>query len=186
MWIALYLLIELFVWLPLFLLGLPIVVALSIANAWNFGLSKNPQHSTILEWPSWAWIWGNDDDGIIPIGEPINAISAIKWYIRNPVENLRYTAFGLRPRPKLIKTAGNCRVDPDADYANVKVRAWRWCMTWQGIKGGIWIQGPIFGMRLNIRLGWKLIPADAVSISPLDGRLNGCGIASQVTLGAWE
>ena len=186
MWIAFYLLVELFVWLPLFLLGLPIVVALSIANAWNLGTSKNPQNGSLLVWPKWAWVWGNDDDGVIPAGTPATAWNAIKWYLRNPVENLRYTAIGLRPKPQLICTRGNCRVDPDADYANVHMKAWRWCLTWQGCRAGLWVQGPIFGLKLNLRLGWKLIPPDAVSISPMDGRLNGCGTATQFSLGAWQ
>jgi hypothetical protein len=183
--ILFWVLTELFIFLPIYLLGLILVPFLAHFTHWELGVSRSIPPRRIWTWRQWAWLWGNDDDGICPMEMRPTVLNAVKWYIRNPVENLRYTAFGLRITPRKVIAYGNVRITPDVDYKITNLKTWRWCAVRQGIKGGVWIQGPVGTKRLNLRFGYKLIPQDSISISPEDGRLSGCGTAAQIQLMDW-
>jgi hypothetical protein len=172
------------VFIPVYLVGLLLVPVLA-AGTWQVGTSRTLPPLRIWKWASPFWLWDNDQDGICPMEQKPTWQNAVKWYIRNPVENLRYTSLGLRIIPSQVRVTGNTLVTPDIDYATTGIKKWRWFAARQKLKGGLWVQGPVGKKRLNVRLGYKLIPPDAVSISPEDGRLSGCGVASQLQLTDW-
>lgn len=130
--------------------------------------------------PSWAdglmWIFGNEEDGVEYPGHT-GAWWRILWFLRNPIRNLTYVRpFGFTPVPAEIRTLGNCATDPDVDGP---LTGLRWSYVWQGLYSGFWLRWP---GRFSFRYGWKLIPADAVSISQADGRYPGMPFALQPKL----
>lgn len=80
-------------------LGL-IVVAIALPFR-TFGNSVSDGRK-IINLPSWAWLWGNDFDGVLgdkrgwweahtPFGWPVTSFMAMYWWlaIRNPANNMR-------------------------------------------------------------------------------------------------
>jgi hypothetical protein len=145
---------------------------------------------TLLKWRApWAYIFGNDEDGIDGLrgGSPDQyawaeqtkndsaAWRILKWSCwRNPIGNLRFVRpFGFQIIPSKVNWIGNT-ADPDRDYE------WRpdtyWYFAWHGLYTGAWI----IYRGYQLRIGWKILPCDAVGVSPEDYRSKGCGFALQL------
>lgn len=165
-WLGFYLLID----LPLFILGLPITYALSRAEAWHTRDSKFYPSRPIPVWnPSWAWIWGNEEDGVIGApfwvernaGRSLSSI-AFRWSgIRNNVNNLRYVpGLSLRVNPRKIKfiDCGLFTITSHGFYSNLSYTG----------PNGLWFQ-----------IGWKVHKEDAslpgTELPTTDMRYPGCG-----------
>jgi hypothetical protein len=162
-----WLLVEVFVFLPLALAGLPV--------AWLAG-----RYAERVTYPSRVWdgLWvtgyknatlnawvGNYEDGIIQPG-----YAPLAWFIRNPVSNLRFVpVVSTLPSMKTSFVGSTTKVPVDGAsgwflaWANGYV-GFRWqCATW-----GVW-------------LGWKVIPNDA--FGPVsDYRKSGIGTACQLLI----
>lgn len=172
------------------IVGVPLVAY----AAWRGRVRMAPSRDPLVagEIPVWAARWlfpfGNDDDGIDypafvngrPSGSrPGSRWWRLKWYLRNPVENLRYLPIlGFRPDVARIRARGNCNVTPDYDGP---LTGLRWSYVWQGAYAGLWLRMPA---RWAFRIGWKLIPADVRGISQFDGRAPGMPFAFQISIGS--
>ena len=155
-WVLYYLVIE----LPLTVLGIPIVYKLAKDKAWYARPSKFYPGKTILAWkPSWAWLWGNEEDGVTgaqwwhdknPTWSETKL--AFQWSaLRNSVNNLRYVP-GLR-----------CIVNP----SKVKVsRLGKAYIARQGVYAGLTYDGTTLGddspgtKGIWFHIGWKIFDTD--------------------------
>uniref|UniRef100_A0AAU6VYM5 Uncharacterized protein n=2 Tax=unclassified bacterial viruses TaxID=12333 RepID=A0AAU6VYM5_9VIRU len=85
-----------------------LVVALAIPFRVEGQSVSDGRH--ILNLPKWAWLWGNDYDGLLgdgrnwwaentPYGWSVDSYKAMWWWaaIRNPVNNKRLTSWGQAP-----------------------------------------------------------------------------------------
>jgi hypothetical protein len=143
----------------------------------------------LLEWsPRWAWLWANDEDGID--GLRGGDIAQARWMTRtagmschqrilkwscsqNPIGNLRFVPiFGFIIQPHRIRWVGNS-YDPATDAALANRRCVLWHFVWHGVYTGLWLTVG----SIQIRIGWKLKPADALGVT--DYRAKGCGFAFQ-------
>ena len=153
--------------LPIFLIGLPIVALLELTGSYSLRYGKT------WHFPSWAWLWDNEDDGVCPTG-----YNALTWYLRNPCVNLRLLPlFGFKAAGRSFYSKANCRITPDIDPSPT---GWTYAITWTGPYMGVWFTRKLLGKTLAIRFGWKLIPADTKGIPPNDGRYNGVPFAAQL------
>ena len=102
-WIALFVAIQ-FASLVLTLVGLPLVGALSLLNAWDRDALAPQWHWAL----SWAWVWDNQEDGICAPGTTPTTWGAFYWSaLRNPCNNLRFVrGVSLKGRPLWRKTWG--------------------------------------------------------------------------------
>lgn len=159
--------VELVVFLPLFLLGIPLAwwaaghadTRMGPSRIWPARMVKvyvNP----ILNW----WI-GNDEDGITTEGFP----SPFRWFLRNPVTNLRFTpALSLLPDPERVRFVGAEAIPPDGVPG--------WFIAWQGPYVGFRWQNRAWG----IWAGWKINLRDAQGVPADDYRRFGIGTALQL------
>jgi len=80
--------------------GLAVVALALLFRAPSVSLSDG-RH--IVNLPRWAWLWGNDFDGLLgdkrgwwaentPLGWPVDSFAAMYWWaaIRNPANNMRF------------------------------------------------------------------------------------------------
>ena len=155
------------VFLPIYLLGIPVVGMLQLLDCYTLG--KDRQY----HFPRWAWLWDNATDGICPSG-----YSPLRWYLRNPVTNLRFLpGFGFTMAGRTFTSIANCSTTPDIDPV---AKGWTYALTYSGIYAGLWLRRSLYGKTLTIRLGWKLVPADVRHVSPIDGRYAGVPFAAQL------
>lgn len=89
-YIALFVLIQT-ISLVLQVVGLPICLYLAACGDWR-RLSAQPLH-----FPSWAWLWDNEEDGVLPsaymrenLPRSITRSCFIWTALRNPVANLKH------------------------------------------------------------------------------------------------
>lgn len=112
-YIALFVVIQA-VSLVLAILGLPICAFLAFRGKFNTGNNfDDTQH--IQSFPTWAWLWSNDEDGVYPfwyakinptwsVGRTVFVWTAL----RNPVNNLRFVpGVSKKGRPFWRKTWGS-------------------------------------------------------------------------------
>lgn len=90
---------NLVLWLPLFLLGL---VLMPVACLCGHNMVSPITKKEIFNAPWWLWIWGNDEDGILPryyhpftvekdkLGWSSFRITYVWAALRNSVDNLKY------------------------------------------------------------------------------------------------
>jgi hypothetical protein len=96
-YVLLFILIQL-LQIPLFILGIPICLVLSIASAWHPQTCDRPWSAVygkqILVYPKLFWLWSNDEDGVLPEwyckanwhrGDQLNAF--VWTALRNSVHN---------------------------------------------------------------------------------------------------
>lgn len=173
----------------LWLAGIPICWFLSKKKAWWERGSKYYRDEKgypfwILAWkPKWAWLWGNEEDGI---GGPQwwdDRVSGdltkqvFLWSAwRNPVNNLRYVPV-LHPKPdvKRIKWIGNsldcheslkARREDGLGYGKPF-----WLYAWQNAYAQFWIIWPLTKDRhFRLRIGWKVLPRDFLAGAVTDYR----------------
>jgi hypothetical protein len=83
--------------LALAIIGVPIVAMLAYTKTWTIAPGGFVGRK-IAYWPKWAWLWGNDEDGVIGSYEFqtdhynwSDSRKAFVWSaLRNSVNNLRY------------------------------------------------------------------------------------------------
>ena len=77
--------------LALAIVGLPICAVLAALSPWSIVSQPGYKPNLIVAgWPSWAWIWSNDEDGVRPTGYTTRW-GIFKWTaLRNSVNNFRF------------------------------------------------------------------------------------------------
>ena len=159
-------------------LGLPIVGWLAWRRAWVRGL--NSLGRGIWVWgPRWAWLWSDSDQGVYPGMLPGRWTTFVWSGIRNKASNLRFLPpFGFQVDPKRIRFRGNDR-NLYLPLPNDS-RPVLWSLTWQGLYAGLWV---IWRGRMQLRIGWTLVPDDALGFNPRDLRQVWCGFSIQLNRG---
>ena len=174
--------------LSLWMIGVPLVFALSRARAWRAVRSRvYADQRQILAWRGgWlTWIWGNEEDGVCG-AEWYRALhadwndrrQALMWSaFRNPTNNLRFVP-GINPRIVASRVHYRGSYDPDGD-AVVSGRP-AYALTWQRLFAGFYAVVPFRGSLYRFWWGWKLRPRDRAGIAPGDYRYPRCGFATQL------
>lgn len=160
------------------LVGLVLIPAMSLAEAWVDRPSRFPRWGTIRAWKGgWVtWLWGNEEDGV----------TGAKWYrdlhsdwsdrkraifwstFRNPSNNMRFIPLinpTLRPERIRFKAWTGRRLA--SDY------------TWIGVHAGFRAFIKIAGKTYRFWIGWKLKPEDRFGLEAWDYRSSGCGFCLQ-------
>lgn len=153
--------------LALILLGLPIV-ALAIPFR-RLGSSASDGRA-IANLPRWAWLWGNDFDGLLgdkrgwwadntPFGVAVDSFLAMWWWaaVRNPVNNLRFVPGVSCPIGECSTTyRGNYIVEDKPGLGGFQfVIARRRSSAWYGL---YWVHEWSTTRAFVIRLGYKIKP----------------------------
>jgi hypothetical protein len=126
--------------IPLMVVGVPVCLALSFAHAWH-PVRCDRQWSavygqTIFVWPRWAWVWSNDEDGVLA-----------RWYVNAyPNRPLWWLAFVWSA---LRNSCHNYCLIPGifGEGRPIWVRNWIWRGTKYYIKAG-WVSA-----------GWPVLSA---------------------------
>ncbi len=160
-----WLVVEVLIFLPLYIIGLPLAWwaqdggrVIEVPSRLYPERTVRAYANPVLNW----WI-GNYEDGIEPEG-----YTPFRWFVRNPVCNLRFTPIISTLPSTATRWVGSVdAIPPDGApgwfiAASGPYVGFRWqCRTW-----GVW-------------LGWKLNPADARG-TPNDYRKFGIGTACQI------
>ncbi len=169
-----FLAVEVFIWLPLYLLGIVAVWVADTTDAETIFIRSNINQSRyvlsyrnrILNW----WI-GNYEDGIDPEFDwwP-GSHTRLDWFLRNPVCNLRFAPIiSTLPDPAKLQWIGNVNEVPPTGTPG-------WFLAWQGFYVGFLWQNEKHG----VWLGWALNPRDKQPDCPKDYRWSGLGIKAQI------
>ena len=129
----------------------------------------------IVNLPSWAWLFGNDYDGLLgdkhgtwaastPFGLPVDSfISMYTWAaLRNPVNNMRLVSLWSCPLSKCVATfsgQGYVRDDPNFtgwQFVTTKLAAGGW-RRWYSF---YWVHAWSETRCLVVRFGFKVNPLD--------------------------
>lgn len=172
----------------LWLAGIPICYALSKRAMWVYRESKYFGNYIHAWRPRWAWLWGNEEDGVTGpdwwaeqnADKPIERRAFIWSALRNPVNNLRFVPV-IHPviDPSRIRFIGN---DDDPPYGTGEKRL-QWAFTWQGIFSGFALRWQATAKRhFSVRVGWKLLPRDRFGLEDSDYRKVRCPFGVQVHL----
>lgn len=201
--------------LPLWLAGFPICYVLARRQAWEPRKSRfyaNPDGSQriLAQWrPRWAYVWGNEEDGVagprwFMQGAPAWKRAFVWSAWRNPTNNLRFVyPFGIVIQPSRVRFRGNVIDSPGDDERREGVARFRWSYAWQGAFSGLWVKAPISFPQiqalghwwqfwlwrvdwrqevLNFRIGYKILPKDARGVPDYDYRAPGAGFGLQLQL----
>ena len=156
----------------LILLGLPIVaLAIPFRRA---GVSASDGRE-IVNLPRWAWLWGNDFDGLLgdkrgwwanntPFGVAVDSYLAMWWWaaVRNPVNNLRFVKGINCPVSQCaIVNQGDYTVEDKPGQGGFQfVTAYSGSSTWYGL---YWVHEWSDTRALVVRLGYKIKPSHALN-----------------------
>ena len=167
--LASWLAVELLIFLPLFALGLILMPALlRFAPVVQVESRVNPGQQ--IEAFRWTWaqtLFGNWEDGLLPLWWSQQGGTRYGWFVRNPICNLRFWPIvSTLPSPSVRWIGNVAAVPPDGTPG--------WFLAWQGLYVGFRWQCASWG----VWLGWKLNPRDATVI-PTDYRVHGLGTACQ-------
>ena len=160
------LVVEICLFLPLYLLGLIVVPIASrhAARVWCPSLMDPSYQIQAYANPILNELWGNHEDGIEPKFDWWDG-SAWQWYLRNPVCNMRFWPL-ISTRPSWrTRYIGSSRVEPGCRF-----------IAWSGAYAGVRWEGKSWGFWF----GWKINPRDAFFVPADDYRCWGLGIAMQV------
>jgi len=176
--------IRLAVFLPLAVIGIPLVYVLAHAGWCEPRLSKRFERTT-LQWrtPWLLGLWSNEEDGIDGLrgGDPNQdwwaektknlspQMRIWKWAaLRNPVDNLRFVPI-LNPRiePSKVHFVGLDHEPAEGEGG--------WYFAWQGLYSCIRYETKQF----RIWLGWKIKPEDRLGLALDDPRAIRCDFAIQ-------
>lgn len=180
----------------LWILGVPLVFALSRCRAWTPQRSGVYADQRIVQaWRGgWlTWIWGNSEDGVTGAlwyrqreyakGKGDRTV-ALNWSaFRNPTNNLRFVPV-VNPRIEPSRVRAITSYDPE-EFANVEDAAkasglYQYAFTWQGVFAGLALIVPARGEYFRVWWGWKLRPRDRLGVDPSDYRFPRCGFATQL------
>ena len=167
-----YCLVEIIIFLPLYLIGVlifPIVYKYSTIINIESNINTNEQilgfkNNLLNEW------LGNREDGLLPDWWKQKNGTAFSWFIRNPICNMRFWPI-VSTLPKQSKTdfVGSLDHIPDTKTEH------GWFLCWEGLYTGFYYQGNTFGLWI----GWKCNPRDKNLNAPTDYRYKGLGTACQ-------
>jgi len=178
-----WLVVELCIFLPLFVVGAVVVPLLAAAHAWTLRPSSRYRDRLVYVWRGGAltWLWGNEEDGVtgaewyrIAHAKWSHARLARNWYFRNPVNNLRYA-----PWITCKLDASKIRFKGTADSAAGEPG---WFLCWQGIYANFYYARRIGKKLFYFRIGWKTEPKDARGIAADDYRAGHAGIVFHLSL----
>lgn len=165
--------VELLIFMPLLILGTPVAaVTLLFAPIITVPSRIFPETPRLAF--KWAWLdaWvGNWEDGLCPQWWDERCTGSawskrIRWFIRNPVTNLRFMPIiSTKPDPLGIQWIGIDHQPQDGEAGNY--------FCWQGVYSGFRWQGTKHG----VWFGYKVTPSDRDGVP--DYRRFGIGIASQ-------
>ena len=172
-----FLLVQVFIFLPIYLLGLILLPAL-LQWAPIVQMESRLNAGQMVEMFKWTWantLFGNLEDGLSPAWwttqcgktEP-SWSTRFTWFLRNPVNNMRFwPVISTKPQPEKVKHVGSSTILP----AGVPCGFICWQgpyvgFRWQNTKRGIW-------------LGWACNPSDVKGI-PNDWRAYGFSVVLQV------
>lgn len=126
----------------------------------------------IVNLPRWAWLWGNDYDGLTgdkhgtwaastPFGWPADSFLAMYTWaaLRNPVNNLRQTSLFSCPVASVTITGYG------QDYVrdHIGQTGWQFVIARRGLRrwyGFYWVHPWSLTRALVVRLGYKITKAD--------------------------
>ena len=157
---------EACIFLPLFLVGLPVAWFAAKHAELGLGVSRMGSRSIIVyKNPILNWWVGNYEDGVIPDAKT----KAFRWFVRNPVTNLRFVPLlSTRPDPERLQSVGSDEIAPSGTPCLF--------LAWQFPYVGFRYQNKSWG----VWLGWKLNPRDKRYVDPNDYRRFGIGVAAQI------
>ena len=162
----------------LILLGLPIV---ALAIPFRRASVSASDGREIVNLPRWAWLWGNDFDGLLgdkrgwwadntPFGVAVDSFLAMWWWaaVRNPVNNLRLVpGISCPVTDCLIEYRGDYTVEDKPGQGGFQfVIAHRRSSTWYGL---YWVHEWSATRAFVVRLGYKIKPSHALSGEPPKG-----------------
>lgn len=192
-YILTYLVFELFISLPLEILGWFLIVPLALLNKYTTKKDISIVNGReILNWKyNFMYIWSNDEDGIAG-GD--NYLDKPLWFriiywsaLRNSTNNLRYVRYlscNINPE-KINYILSDIKDINDNLVASPQLRDYDrddlrfTSLVWQGIYSNYRIQFKMSGSIYRFWIGWKLYPADSLGISQADYRYKGAGFAIQ-------
>jgi hypothetical protein len=170
--LLLFLLVEVVIFLPLYIVGLPM--------AWLAGRYAGTHETPSRLFPDRAilaydnpvldWWVGNYEDGLKPVFDwwPAEK-TAFQWFLRNPVCNLRFTPLiSTKPSPN-TQWVGSVDAVPANGVPG-------WFLAWSGPYVGFLWQNTRWGMWA----GFKINPRDARFVPADDYRRWGLGTACQI------
>jgi hypothetical protein len=168
-WLA----VEVFVFLPLFIVGAITFPVFYHYAPLHLVESRINEGQFVLAF-QWAWLdeWlGNHEDGLLPNwwskeqnGTPYG------WFIRNPVSNMRFWPYiSTLPDPTKVQWIGSLDHIPSDNTKG-------WFLCWQGPYTGFYWQGA----SLGVWLGWATSPRDSRPDAPRDYRWFGLGTKAQI------
>jgi len=168
-----FLAVEVFIFLPLYLVGL---LAFPIAYHFASLTVKESYINTCQDVLGFKnrvldeWL-GNREDGLLPAWwQKERNGTAYGWFLRNPVCNMRFWPYiSTFPNSERMKWIGTIDHIGNANETG-------WFLCWQGLYTGFWYQGKYFGCWV----GWKCSPRDRFPDAPRDYRYCGLGIACQL------
>lgn len=172
-----FVLVEVVVFLPIYLLGLVLMPALcNWAPIEKRESRLNP--GVEIEAFRWAWaqaLFGNWEDGLSPtwwndynlVPAP-TAASRFTWFLRNPVNNMRFWPWiSTRPAPARVGFIGMDHIPAAGEPG--------WFLCWQGLAVGCRWQCASWG----IWAGWAVSPSDRLGM-PNDWRAAGYSVVLQL------
>lgn len=183
--VVLWILYELLVALPLWVIGFPLCFVLAQRHAWKL------LRDGVWTWrPRWAWLWANDNDGVTGPkwwwirhdDWPLWRLAFVWSAWRNSVNNLHLVPY-LHPviDPERIQYVANS-TDPARNGA-IDRKPVEWAFTWQGIYAGFVVRWQINSERhFQFRIGWKLLPKDRLGVPDGDHRKVRCPFGLQLHL----
>lgn len=135
----------------------------------------------IVNLPRWAWLWGNDFDGLLgdkrgwwaentPFGAPADSFLAMYWWaaIRNPANNMRFLdAFSAPVIGSKISYYGRYTVEDKPGMGG-----WQFVTAEQGARRwyGFYLVHEWGKSRaFAVRLGFKIKPSHAGTYEPAKG-----------------
>ena len=158
--------------LALILLGIPIV---ALAIPFRRAAVSASGGREIVNLPRWAWLWGNDFDGLLgdkrgwwadntPFGVAVDSYLAMWWWaaVRNPVNNLRFV-------PGITCPVSDCTVEYRGNYVVEDkpgqggfqfVIARKQSSIWYGL---YWVHEWSATRAFVVRLGYKIKPSHALN-----------------------
>jgi len=165
-----FLAVEVAIFLPLYVLGIPAAWAAArwarvivVPSMMDADRPIFAYANSLLNW----WL-GNYEDGIRPEFSWWQDKTAFQWFLRNPVCNLRFTPWiSTLPSPG-TRFIGSDQVEPDGTPCHF--------LAWSGPFVGYRYQNTTWG----VWFGWKINPRDARFVSTDDYRRWGIGTAAQI------
>ena len=162
-------LVEILVFLPLFLLGLVVVpLALRLAPTVQVPSRLWPVTITTFRSKVLDELWGNHEDGILAGWWAAKGGSAWTWFLRNPISNMRFwPVISTRPVPARVRYIGSPTIPPDGTPCCF--------LAWQGPFVGFRWQSDTRGLWI----GWAVNPSDSQGM-PNDWRAFGYSTVLQI------